>query len=97
MLFTSSGLWNRNPKKAGIETHHLAGRVEHRRRECGAEEADKAQQEDSDGAIVDLQQEGQHRPGQEAARQMHEVCVQQACADMTPPLQPCHVHSLAGM
>ena len=83
MLFTSSGLWNRNPKKAGIETHHLAGRVEHRRRECGAEEADKAQQEDSDGAIVDLQ--------------MHEVCVQQACADMTPPLQPCHVVSLAGM
>ena len=68
LLVLAYGVWHL--------AYHLAGCIQDSRREGSAQEAHKPQSKHSDGPMIDLQQEGQHCPGQQAARHVHEVCVQ---------------------
>ena len=62
-----------------VGPHHLAGRIQDSRGEGPAQQGDQPDDDHPDGAVVELQETCQHRPGQQAARQVHEVRVQQPC------------------
>ena len=59
--------------------HRLTRRIQQCRCECSSQQSDQPQNDDSDGPVIELQQERQHSPRQQTAGQMHKVCVQQPC------------------